>query len=89
MKNESVSNLKEDSGKLTKVQIPRGEVVRKIVIHSDSEPEIRGIQFFDIDDQLLLEAGKNDTGVHKEINLADGERLLGVKAKLRHPSPRL
>lgn len=35
MKNESVSNLKEDSGKLTKVQIPRGEVVRKIVIHSD------------------------------------------------------
>ena len=89
MKNESFSTLKEDSGKLTKVQIPSGEIIRKIVIHSDSEPEIRGIQFFDIDDQLLLEAGKSDSGVHTEINLADGERILGIKAKLRVPSPRL
>lgn len=89
MKNGSFSTLKEDSGKLTKVQIPRGEIIRKIVIHSDQEPEIRGIQFFDIDDQLILEAGKSDSGEHREINLADGERILGIKAKLRHPSPRL
>ena len=89
MKNGSFSTLKEDSGKLTKVQIPRGEIIRKIVINSDQEPEIRGIQFFDIDDQLILEAGKSDSAVHKEINLADGERILGIKAKLRQPSPRL
>lgn len=47
--------------------------------------EYGGVQFYDKDGKKILEAG-NIVGEKREFELADGERLVGIKAKTLNTS---
>ncbi len=67
---------------------PIGAVVKRVVIRYDSDTEVRGLQFFDKNNTLILQAGTMLNGT-KEFNLEDGQRLIGIKSKLCSKGPRM
>ena len=65
----------------TEVRInPPTAEVRKVIQWGNLE--FAGVQFFDKDGKMILEAGRI-SGAQKEIDLAEGERLIGMKSKKR------
>ncbi len=48
-----------------------------------SDLEFGGVQFFDKNGKKILQAGYTAGTNRKEFLLADGERLVGIKSKLR------
>lgn len=60
--------------------MPEGAVVRKVVMYVSSGSFFEGVQLFDSQGTKLLEFGNLNVKEKKEFNLADGERLLGIKA---------
>lgn len=60
---------------------PEGAIVKRVVVHGNHE--LGGLEFFDKTGQKILSAGYFDpTHLKREMSLADGERLIGVKSKL-------
>ena len=50
---------------------------------ANSDTELTGLQFFDEKGSLFLEAGRmGDGGLKIEIQLGEGERLVGFRAQL-------
>lgn len=53
------------------------------MIAVNDDAELTGLIFYGKNDLVLLEAGRiNDGSTKKVIELADGERLIGVRAQL-------
>ena len=83
MSNGEKSNLPENGSDWTEVKInPVAAIVKRIVMRGDDE--FGGVQFFDKDNNKILEAGYigDDS---KEFILEDNQRLIGVKAKRNDP----
>ena len=60
---------------------PEGAVVKKVVIYClHPHDYFEGIQFYDRENLLILQAGEFE-GKSKEIILEENERLIGVKAR--------
>lgn len=59
---------------------PAGKEIAKIRVCSAGY--IFGIKFFDKDANCLLHAGEDNTGTTQDIDLEEGERLVGVKSTL-------
>ncbi len=71
----NASNYKE-----TRIN-PEGAIVKKVIMYGDSGSEIAGFQFFDTNGNMTLQAGWI-VGNKKEFELAEGERLVGIKSHL-------
>ena len=65
------------------MRIPDHATIRKVKMWGDdSDGEVSGIQFFDKDDNMILEAGYLlSYFVCREFVLEEGERLIGVKSR--------
>ena len=70
-----------------KVQ-PEGAVVKRIVVFGNHE--FGGVEFYDRNGTKILSAGYYEpTQLKREMSLADGERLIGIRSKLQNnKSPR-
>ena len=60
---------------------PEGAIVKKVIMYGDPYSEIGGFQFFDRNGNMILQAGYI-AGNKKEFELAEGERLVGIKSHL-------
>jgi hypothetical protein len=61
---------------------PVGAIVKKVVVSYWDCGDLKGVQFYDKDDTLLLEAGDTKrVFTITEIILEEGQRLIGVKSR--------
>lgn len=91
MSDGTKSNLEQNTEGFTDVKIhPEGAVVNKIKVFGQKSSEIDGFIFFDKNGVIILKAGKTEiTEVIKEIQLEQGERLVGIKSKIGSKSRQL
>ena len=70
-----------------KVQ-PEGAIVKRIVVFGNHE--FGGVEFYDRNGTKILGAGYHEPSqLKREMSLADGERLIGIRSKLQNNrSPR-
>ena len=63
---------------------PPGSIVSKILVCYHKSCVTRGIKLFTKDDTCVLQAGEFSSET-TEIELAEGERIIGVKTRAGHP----
>ncbi len=65
------------------MQVSGGAVKRVVVCYDQSDAYLVGLQMFDSDNTILLEAVGDyyDDYSHKEWILEDGERIIGFKSR--------
>ena len=64
------------------IRTPDLSLPKRVVLwynYFNAYSHLNGIQYFDHEEKLILEAG-NCLGQQREIKLEEGERLLGVKS---------
>jgi hypothetical protein len=90
LSNGEVSNIPYvdyEQDETEEVRIPEGAVIRKVIMYTSEEDNtcLWGVQFFDKDNKMLLEAGctEDEKVKHsREFTLEEDERIVGVKSQV-------
>jgi len=67
--------------------LPKDHIIRSVEIyyHAEFQNHLRGLRFFDKEETLICQVGRHDTAF-RTIELAENERIVGVKSCTKEPN---